>query len=460
MFPVIGACTMRKSTAKIAHSSAVLALLVVAFWGALSSDCTPRDGELYRAISRGDSQRALRLIERGADPNAPKDNPPIFWAAYIGDADLVEALLSAGAEVNVFDEDLGVTPLHTAAFRGHADVVRVLVAHGADVNLLDRRRRSVLERGVMGGHEETVRFLVDNGAHLSESNSFVEMAIAGDVASLEVMIRQGIPVDSRVEESLTALHCAVVAGRIPTAELLLRNGANVGAEADNGRTPLHLAASGGNHQTVTLLLAAGADPNAVDSSGLTPLMCAAWMGREAVVAPLVKAGARLDATGREAGFTALHLAATAPGREHVVTALLQAGADPNVADANGRTALHQAAIHGAVGVARVLIQGGAAMIPDSNGTTPLMSAILSTSRSEIVRFLVEAGADVNARDKYGRTPLYYAAISGDASTARLLLGHGADPHSKDTRGRTPLYWARRRGNNAVAAVLRKNMTAP
>lgn len=209
-------------------------------------------------------------------------------------------------------------------------------------------------------------------------------------------------------------------------------------------------------------LAAGADPNARNStSGYTPLH---WANSADDVAALVAEGANLNARDF-LGHTPLHMAVNTPlfdRSAEAVVALLAAGADPSARNNNGETPLHRA--DSADDVAPLLAAGAILNARDNVGETPLHEATESRSRNaDVAAALLAAGADANARDNYGHTPLhslaFYAAsgfnvslnfktadfdeieeefMGRDVEVARVLLAAGADPNARDATGATPL----------------------
>lgn len=325
-----------------------------------------------------------------------------------------------------------------------------------------------------------------------------------------------------------ALHRAVYAGDVEETRRLLAAGADPATPSLFGATPLMLAAARGDADLIRLLLDAGVDPDAANSEGETALMVVArtgsvdaaglllrrgadvharedWGGQTALmwaaaqsqpemIRVLVKAGARVDeratvrdwqrrvtAEGRpkdmyRGGLTPLLFAAR-EGCTPCVDELLEAGADIDLDDPDGVTALVMALLNRHWDTARHLIEAGADVnLWDIYGQTPLYVAvdmntlpigrrveIPSMDRAtgvDIVRLLLEQGANPNAQlklrpryrnipnDRYrdpmivwGTTPLLRAAKAGDLPVMKLLLQHGALPNLANSQGVTPLMAA-------------------
>jgi ankyrin repeat protein len=144
------------------------------------------------------------------------------------------------------------------------------------------------------------------------------------------------------------------------------------------------------------------------------------------------------------GRTLLHAAAAA-GNWRVVAALLKLGVDANVADSGGHTPLYSVANEcpGGGGVVRALIEAGAEV--DACGGVKRCTALHMAARRDNVEAaaaLIESGANIEARDSLGETPLRRAVNCGQVGIAALLLAKGADPHSEGSRGLTPVLAAR------------------
>ncbi|HEX7214091.1 MAG TPA: ankyrin repeat domain-containing protein [Methylomirabilota bacterium] len=129
------------------------------------------------------------------------------------------------------------------------------------------------------------------------------------------------------------------------------------------------------------------------------------------------------------------------GQVAELSRLLASGVPANVPDANGFTPLMLAVVHGQLPAARALIDGGAQVnARNDGGITPVMLAVIN-ERAEALELLLDRGADVNARSGTGWTALTFAAWKGDANLVRMLLNHGANPAAVDKQRWTPLDYA-------------------
>ena len=240
---------------------------------------------------------------------------------------------------------------------------------------------------------------------------------------------------------------AVTAKDMAALRELLRNGVDVNAPAGDGATPLHWAVYGDDPAIVSLLVRAGAKVNVANDLGITPLYLASANGNAVIVRELLAAGARPDAASAT-GVTPLMEAARNSGVE-VVQALLDRGAAVNVAEeSRGQTALMWAAARQHPDVVRVLLDHRA----DVQARTHVrrLSVMLDRGPRRSVKTAMQDARQIEAG---GSTALMFAALAGDAESARLLLVRGANANDSAADGTSPLIAAAFAGHPTVVQVL-------
>jgi ankyrin repeat protein len=381
-------------------------------------------GALADASMRDDVAGMATLLKAGANPDEPGQfgTPALHWRVNADDVSGARQLLAGGASANATTER-GVTPLSLAIANDNADMVALLLKSGADA----------------AAHEPTGESLLMRAAEV------------GNVAVVKQLLAAGAPADER--------------------------------EAAFGQTPLMFAARAGHADVVSALLDAGAQPNVATRVALAP----AFIGPNSVPGfgfgvGILRGGVPADRGRREpqpGGLTPLHYAAR---HNHVEAAkrLIAAGAQVNAREANDITPLLMAISSDNMAAAHLLLSsGGDVNAQDWYGRTPLWEAVNVrnlyvhnatftngiTNRPEIlelIKALIAAGADVNARtretppfrnfllettgslewvDFTGQTPFLTASLAGDVTVMKLLLEHGADPHINTFQGTSPLMAA-------------------
>ena len=353
---------------------------------------------LCESIARGDLDQ---LKERAAeDPESVRHWKPVVDAAFAGRADLLAALLDAGADANVVS---GVSARHTPLTRiaqhhstipkhaGHIEAMRLLLARGADPNL-------------------------PAGPH-----GFVPLAysaMAADTEQMEVLADSGTAID---------IHIAAILLDLGQLRGFLDDEASANAADARGRTPLQYVALSGLWQErpkaaiecAELLLSRGADVNSAEEM----------------------------AEGDEV-FHATPLWRTLSWQRNVPLAefLLERGADPN-------PAVFTATFDGSDAICDLLDRHGANWEQRFHGRTPLMD-LMHFRRPAGAAWLLRRGVDVNAKAPNGRTALHYAAWQGvRADYVEALLAAGADRTARDADGKTPLDLAREKKRTKLLGML-------
>jgi ankyrin repeat protein len=243
------------------------------------------------------------------------------------------------------------------------------------------------------------------------------------------------------------LLAALVGKHIGVAEILLMHGANVDVRGPRERTPLHEAIT--NVGMVQSLLNKGADINCLQDDLRTPLHLAAYYGELKVARVLVEHKADVDSQDIE-GKTPLHLLLEDTGCDDddivdLARLLLEHATDVNIRTTDDWTLLHSAAYWGRLEIVRMLLDRGAnPNAENKENETPLRLVSRGKYNSQerglgIARLLLGRGVDVNATAKTPFTPLHWAAFNGRLEIARVLLDHGANLNAETEGDETALH---------------------
>jgi uncharacterized protein len=470
---------------------------------------------LAEAAARGDLQAVRTLLAEGKlDANAPSRDgtPALHWVVRVGDRDTAERLAAAGADVNAANR-YGVVPLHLAIAAGDTEMTRWLLDAGADAGTPDRSgelplllaarvgvlgvAQALLEHGaavdardrnfgqtplmaaVREGHRELAEALIGAGADVNAQSTgeapprFVPPSESPEGLSRGLgIIRAGWP-EGRGKRfpaagAKTPLLYATREGHLEVARLLVERGANVELADGNGITPLinaivnasifrvNRTGESDHLKIASLLLDAGANVNAVDWYGQTPLWATVDLrnlefGRDgndrdvrdeafALIERLLRSGAEPNARTREFPHERRYLVVTVGSVAWV--------------DLTGQTPFLRAAAAGDLEVMRLLLEHGAdPNIATYAGTTPLMVAAgVNWAFAETydegpeallaaVKLTHELGNDLNAVNSMGVAAIHGAANRGANGVIEYLAAHGARLDLADKQGRTPIDWA-------------------
>jgi ankyrin repeat protein len=380
----------------------------------------------------------------------------IYAAAVLGDARVVGEMLAADSSAaKAVDEARGWPPLLYACYsrwhradparaEGLAEVARLLIEAGASPNTNNggcRAYRSALKGAVEVNNAAVTRVLLDAGASPDDGQCIGEAAGHRDHQCLELLLSHG----GRVAGTW-AIGAAVYADDAQAVSLLLEAvGAAIGQTAEEATKGLADAASAeASHEVVSVLLAAGADPGTRDSdAGFSALRRAVRAGHGETAALLASHGAPDDSTDVDRFIGACRRADRASA-EH----LLAEHPDlPGRLSDDDRAVLVGAAGSATAAVVALMLDLGFA--PDNRndlGEQPLHTAAYH-GNTEVVRLLIGAGADLDARDtRFGATPLAFATVGsgehagqlGDwAETIRLLIDAGASRDDGWISGKPP-----------------------
>ena len=472
--------------------TSLAAVAVLAGAAAAAND----DRRAVDAAERQDWSALRAAIAANADVRAaqPDGATALHWAVHWDNPEAVGALLAAGADPDAAT-DLGVTPLFLAAENGSAPVAGRLLAAGADAGAaLPAQGETVLMRASHSGNVDIVRQLLAAGADIdartSKSGQTALMwAISenhADVAGL--LVEHGADARAPSAGHYTPMLFAGRAGSIPIAESLLAAGAGVD-RAGEGPAPLVVAIDNGRVEFARFLLRQGADPDIMLRNGNTPLGAAMLIGGRQrgydPDAPVYEPPGKLDLV-REliaAGADVNRRRAVPQAGSRVYSADGQAsGFDRGPTDPDnfgvarshtGATPFWIAAHKADVTLMKLLLEHGAdPTLAAADGTTPLMAAAglghagdryesfwSAGAAQEAVQFLVALGADVDAANEAGFTALHGAAFVGADAAAEHLVLHGADLDAQDFIDRTPYRIAEGHKGGGMSFVSRPSTVA-
>ncbi|CAF4065249.1 unnamed protein product [Rotaria sordida] len=401
-------------------------------------DATPSDkrGEdnkisgstpLINATKYNHPECVKRLLVNHANPNHQNQSgiSALMLAAEQGYFECIKLLVQAGADLDLAPSGPGAdnlnitgqTALFMATLKDRVDVVKYLIEKGADVNVQNFYGISPLFLCVESGNGKLVQALIEAGAH-------VNFTPEGELAEENFLVGQ------------TPLFSAAKSGHVEICEYLIKNGADVNAVTMTGASPLYTAIEEGHLEVVILLIRYGANVNQSPKGQVardlhienqTPLLIACMKNHEAIIRYLIQSGANVNLTS-----------------EH--------GTSPFLAICQ----------HNNVILARLLIRHGARYdVETKNRYDGKINSLIIAAESgsfDIVRLLVEIGLDVNYKiegtgETAGRTPLFHACAKGFQDIVEYLIDHGADVNATEDSGLSCLHIAAAMGHADIVRIL-------
>ena len=395
-----------------------LALLV-----ALSVGVNAAESPIADAAARGDREAVKTLLKKAADVNAAQGDgmTALHWAAMNGDSELAQMLIVAGANVRATTRLGTYTPLYLASRHGHAAVIEALVKAGADVKAGTPNGTTPLMVAAASGEVEAVGILIEHGSDVNAKDGvrlqtpLMYAAASNRAAVIALLASKGADLKA--------------ASKVSNLANLSREGLGFGGnpqvpgggQAANAPRRAPMPGVDRNYSLNELIVAHG---------GLTPLLYAVRQGFHESAEALLNAGADVNAPSLGDGTTPL-LMAIINGHFDLAETLLDKGADPNATSVQGVSPLF--------GVLNV------EWAPKALYPQPQAHKQQKLGYLELVKLLIDKGADVNARvkmkvwysgysfdlsgvDEIGATPFWRAAYASDIAAMKMLVAAGADPN--------------------------------
>ncbi len=399
--------------------------LITCIIGTMFFSGAARAEDFWQIVRSGSPEEVRTAIEAGAEVEQKNDQgqtPLMIAARYNRNPRVVEILLDRGAIMEARDNK-GRTPLYyAAAFNSNERVMRALIWRGAAVNITTNAGYTPLLRTVENNESRKIDILLNSGARVNQRGPEGR-------TPLFVMLKH-TPSRTMVKKFLDA-------GAAPTA-------------ADNkGRTPFHEAAEREQKEILEIFTERVTGVDFRDNRQVTPLMLAAAENDgTAVLSFLLEQEADINARDRSRR-TPLIWAAAENSSIRVLEFLLEAGANMKIVDDSGQGVLHHAVASRKRSTDKIQLFGRYndldINLRDENDNTPLHLALQQRSlQYQVVKLLLDQGADPNLEDGSGYTPLMQ--LAEDNRSPRyfsLLLENGADVNKAGRRGITPLMLAAR-----------------
>lgn len=414
-----------------------------------------------------------------------RGNTPLHWASMKDRADTVSLLIENGADIEAKDID-NWTALHYAAAFASLQTVEALVDNGADKNSLtkdgnipvnyakDETIKTYLSGGKIGREdteevveEETKETAADETAENTETSETItedelnneldttqngsivdptvvdldpkqlELLIAvknNDIIAVNALLKENVNPNFVDEEGYSPLHRAVLNNNLDVVNVLLSYKdidteiklpyeASVDDWYLGGATPLLVASYTGNADIVNALIEAGSDIRAKDDiDGATTIHIASANGNNEVINILLNKDNTLINEADSMKDTPLHWASI-KNQTDTISLLLANGADTKLANSDGNTVLHYAAMYGDVNTVNVLLDADSSLasVENNEGITPIYYAIVVSDNDILSSIITNGQIDINKKDSLGYTPLHYAANYGNMEAVVLLV---------------------------------------
>ena len=421
------------------------AAAALAFAGAAQAE-----SPLTAAIEKGDHAAAMTLVTPASAKVVEDDgSTPLMWSAHAGDAELTAALIKAGADLKVTNA-YGSSPMREAATAGSTATLKALLDAGADADSPTAEGQTSLMVVARTANVQAAQLLIDHGAKVNavETNEGqTALMLAADQrqgSMVRLLIKAGAEVNRHSREHDNDIRVS--------AEPRVRY------QPSGGLTALMLAARQDCLDCAKAMVAAGAKLNDVDPDGVTPLLTAVLSAHFDLARYLIDSGAdvnRWDFWGRAPLWATVDYNTLPRGGRadrpsvdetsslEMIRVLLAKGANPN-AQLKGLAPLREvgpdrgADLIMGLGMTPLMIASGlGTQIQDTRGKVVTQDQAIKT-----IKRLIEAKADVNARDDRGNTAVIGAVFRGWNDVLKVLIDNGANPYLANNDGKTALDAAR------------------
>ncbi|MCL2007872.1 MAG: ankyrin repeat domain-containing protein [Treponema sp.] len=426
---------------------------------------TALDIALERSNSKNHAEIAESLILSGAT----SENPLYTY--------LAPAVRSANYNIRSAD---GMAPLHYISRIGYMGYLEFMLERNADVNIKNASGATPLHEAARSGNVRYMETLLNNGADIhaqdANGNSVLHIAIPAEhhLDAVNLFLSRGVNPNIRDIHGSSPLHTVIMLNRHESVvESLLKSGADVTIRDIDGKTPLYIAVEREHIKYLPLLLAYGSDIFAADNNGISPFE-RALRENTALVNPMITSETVFQ-NDRD-GNTMLHITVRNGSNIPIINRILDYGGNVNARNKAGDTSLTIAVRQNEEQAGLLLLRRDADIFAgNAEGESPLSLTFPPPGRSSSelrqwmlnpqtlsardglgntalhytadwrldtwIPYLIQLGANTEAANATGETPIFSAVKSDSPSTINVLINHGAVLMARDTLGNSALHAA-------------------
>lgn len=418
--------------------------------------CFESTNAMHLAAARGHLEIVRILLKYKELINSKTDGSTPLMCAVRNDQNkkVCEILLKAGADPFARDDD-DQTAMHLAANLGQTEMVSLLSFYKELIHAKDANGNTPLMLAVEKGHLETTKVLLKIGASPYEKvsgNNVMHKAIQKEnVELVNILLSYEQLIHLKNKDGFTPLMFAALYGQTTIFEILLKAGADPYEKNDRGSDVMSVASAASCIEIGKLLLPHKKLINSNEDSRIPPLLKFIVAGSLEFIQSFIKAGA--DPLVKDyQGWTAMHYAVNE--KIEFVKYFFTYPKLINAKSNDGTTPFLIAAKTATREICEAMIKAGADPLAKDNELTTTLHKAVAMENSEVVQLLLQYKELINAKDKLGNTPLFFATTN--QAIFESLINNGADPSIINTSGDSILHKAAEKGNIEIVKSLLSN----
>eukprot|EP01029_Cantina_marsupialis_P000297 TRINITY_DN10249_c0_g1_i1.p1 TRINITY_DN10249_c0_g1~~TRINITY_DN10249_c0_g1_i1.p1 ORF type:complete len:647 (+),score=104.50 TRINITY_DN10249_c0_g1_i1:1658-3598(+) len=405
----------------------------------------------------------------------------LFDAVEGGNIEIIKEVLNNIDDINTVDNN-GQTVLFHAVLKENPDIARFLIANGIDVNVMDKKRQNVLFNAVVLGAQNlpVIELLLEKEVKLNIKD-YADKTLLDEILKILAIVKDP---EAKVEGKYKLVR--EDRNYLKLTGILIDLGLAIDRIDEHGKTVLYKEVERENYDTIDFLVASGADINAQDNEGRTVLFDAVLKGSQnmTMIDHLISLGADIDHRDYNERTVVDDLAEAVlittnhkkPSSKRfldinenenyipMLKKMLLFKPRINEPRSDGRTIIYDVLIENNLDLIKVLVNAGADLnVIDRNNVTPLAYLVdkglqITNQREkenflERLVFVLKYRIDVNTIDEDGRTVIHKAVLANNIEVVEKLLTKKLDLNIKDKQGRTALHHTQWKGNYKIARLL-------